>query len=379
MRSKYLLPLLGVLAAAPTCVQAQNSAKPGEVGPDVPAFTVRPGYRVTVASENLGGNIVALRDANRDGVYETRTNFTEGKRRTHGMHFYKGWLWFTQSGAVHRAQDTNNDGVADKVETVLTDLPEGGGHWQRPILVTDDGFYTGLGDPQNASDGTETDRQKIWKYSLDGKNRTLLASGIRNTEKLRFRPGTTEVWGADHGSDNYGKYLGETKDNQPVTNITPPCEFNHYVQDGFYGHPFIMGNGLPREEFAKRPDILELVAKTTLPAWQLGAHWAPNGWTFLTKNTVAAAGDALIACHGSWNSRVMVDGRSVEKKVGYRVERVMFDSVTGRPIGAMPLVQTLSAEGRNIGRPVDVVEAPDGTVLWSDDQNNRVYRISPIR
>jgi glucose/arabinose dehydrogenase len=371
---------------------AQNTtSKPGQTGPEVPAFVVRPGFRVTVATEGLGearflefddkgtlyvaqpnrGNVLALRDNNRDGVYETRTTFVEGKKGAHGMHFYKGWLWFTQSGSVHRAQDTNNDGVADKVEAIVEGLPEGG-HWWRSILVMDDGFYTSIGDSGNISDESEKnpDRQKIWKYSLDGKTRTLFASGLRNTEKLRFRPGTTEVWGADHGSDNYGKYLGETNGNQPVTNLIPPCEFNFYQQDKFYGHPFIMGNGMPREEYSKRPDILELAAKNTLPAWQLGAHWAPNGWAFTTKNTIGSAGDAFIACHGSWNST---------QKVGYRVEQILFDNVTGKPYGARALVSTLGTDGKQLGRPVDVVEAPDGTLLWSDDQNNRVYRVSPVK
>jgi glucose/arabinose dehydrogenase len=397
MQSKYFLPLLAALAAAPACLHAQpttpaqNTLKPGETGPDVPAFQVRPGYRVTVASEKLGetrflevddkgtlyvsqpngGTILALKDHNRDGVYETRTKFIEDKKTVHGMHFYKGWLWFTQSGAVHRAQDTNNDGVADKTETIVGDgLPSGGGHWWRSIVVTDDGFYTSIGDAGNISDQSDTERQKLWKFSLDGKNRTLVASGLRNTEKLRLRPGTAEVWGADHGSDNYGKYLGENGANQPVTDVTPPCEFNHYVQDGFYGHPFVMGNKIPREEYSKRPDILELVTKTIVPAWPLGAHWAPNGWTFLTKNGVASPGDALIACHGSWNS---------SKKVGYRVERIMFDRVTGRPFGALPLVSTLDGNGNNLGRPCDVVEAPDGSVLWSDTQNQRVFRLTQIR
>ncbi|MBW3637607.1 MAG: hypothetical protein KY445_14270, partial [Armatimonadetes bacterium] len=198
----------------------------------------------------------------------------------------------------------------------------------------------------------------------------LHAEGVRNTEKLGFRPGTTEVWGADHGSDNFGKYLGEGRGNQPLTDKTPPCEFNHYEAGKFYGHPFVVGNGMPRPEYTKREDILQLIAKTELPAWQLGAHWAPNGWTFAEKNGLGMKGDAFIANHGSWNSSA---------KVGYRVERILMDPVTGRAMGAHALVSTLGADGAVLARPVDCVEAPDGTLLFSDDMGKRIYRIELLK
>ena len=121
---------------APLPDLATGAVKTGTVGPNVPAFTVREGYRVTLASDDLkqlrflefdssgkvlfaaqpdrdGGKILALRDKNNDGMFETQTDFVTGKKSAHGMHFHNGWLWFTQSGAVHRARDTNGDDKAD--------------------------------------------------------------------------------------------------------------------------------------------------------------------------------------------------------------------------------------------------------------------------
>ncbi len=376
--------------AAVQKVEQVPNIKKGSVGEGVPNFTVRAGYRVTLASPDLGearfmewddkgtlfvsqpnrGKIIALTDKNKDGVYDAPTDFITDKNSAHGMHWHNGWLWFTQSGAIYRARDTNGDGKADEVVTVIPDgeLPKGG-HWWRSILVTDNGFFTSIGDGGNASDQTDTDRQKIWFYSLDGKTKKLWASGIRNTEKLRFRPGTTELYGSDHGSDDFGKTYGE-KDaaNKPITDRIPPEEFNYYQEGHFYGHPFIIALGIPRPEFADRPDILELAAKTTAPAWNMGPHWAVNGWTFTTKNTLGNAGDAYMASHGSWNSSV---------KSGYRIEHIMFDDMTGKPMGAQLMVSTLTPDGRNnLARPVDCLEAPDGTLLFSDDQTNRVYRLS---
>ena len=280
------------------------------------------------------------------------------------MNYRDGWLWFTQSQAVWKGRDTNGDGVADEEIQVVGGLEGQGGHWWRSILVTDDGFFTSVGDSGNITDPGDSDRQKIWKYSLDGTTRKLWSSGIRNTEKLRFRPGTTELYGCDHGSDWYGKLLGDTNGDQPITNRVPDDEFNHYVEGGFYGHPFIVSNGLPRLEFKDRPDIIELAAKTILPAWPVGPHWATNGWTFTTTDDVVAKGDALIACHGSWNSSV---------KQGYCIERVMFDAQTGQPMGAQTIVSMLDGK-KDLARPVDCAEENDGSILFTVD-GGKIYRL----
>jgi glucose/arabinose dehydrogenase len=360
---------------------------------EVPPFDVRPGYTVTLAADKLEesrfiefgaagelylsqpgpGKILTLLDKDGDGSFETRAEFLTDKPTVHGLHFYDGWLWWTQSGAVGRSRDTTGDGVADETEIIVADLVSGGGHWWRSILVTPEGFYTSIGDSGNINDETATDRQKIWKYTRDGKERTLFASGLRNTEKLRLRPGTTEVWGADHGSDWYGRPWGDKQGRQPITDSIPPEEFNHYVQDGFYGHPFVVGNKLPRIEFANRDDIIELAEKTVPPAWAGGAHWANNGFTFLSKDAFPDhAGDAIIAYHGSWNSR---------RRVGYCVQRILFDDVTGLPYGSLTLVSCLGGRDKQqvLARPCDVAEAPDGSILFTDSQGKRIFRISPSK
>ena len=84
------------------------------------------------------------------------------------------------------------------------------------FLVADDAVYITVSDPSNMTKELESDRKKIYRYNLDGTNRKEFCSGIRNTEKLQFRPGTTEIWGCDHGSDNFGATYGERiGSNQP--------------------------------------------------------------------------------------------------------------------------------------------------------------------
>ncbi len=378
---------------------------PARIGPGVPAFSVRPGYRVTLAAEGIDnarflefgadgalfvsrpdkGEIMALRDANGDGVYspDERTTFVSGHRSVHGLCWRDGWLWFAPSTGIHRAKDTDADGRAETVEEVVPTgrLPGGTGHWWRSLLVGPDRFYTSVGDSGNITDERRTERQKVYSFSLSGSGKDAFCSGIRNTEKLRFRPvvgadGTVtisdEIWGVDHGSDWFGKEYAE-KDSQPITNIWPPDEFNRYEVGKFYGHPFVTARGIPRLEHRYVEGMLDLAERNTPPEYEFGAHWAANGWTFLTKESLGEghAGDAMVALHGSWNSSV---------RVGYGVHRVLFDRVTGRPFGGLRIVNTVSADGKTIlARPVDCAEAPDGSVLFSCDMTGKIYRIAQER
>jgi len=375
----------------PTFAQETSSTK-GITGPGVPNFEVRPGLRVDLALANFKGprfleiddksHVYVSRPNSADittfklsttGSLEKLNTFLDHKKTVHGMFWADGWLYYTQSGSVSKARDTNGDGKADEDIAIIPEgqLPSGGGHWWRSICVTTDSLYTSIGDEGNDTDLTATDREKIWQYDKDGKNKRLFVSGIRNTEKLRQRPGTGEIWGCDHGTDWYGRELGDRDGFQPITDLNPPDELNLYQQGNFYGHPFITGYKLPRPEFYKKPDIIDLAAKTVPPEWGFHAHWAIDGFTFLTKNGIAddSKGDLLAASHGSWNSI---------NRVGYCIQRVMFDKYTGRPYGSQTLVKCLDDQHNDLARPVDCLELPDGSVLFSSDASNAIYRISRI-
>jgi glucose/arabinose dehydrogenase len=389
-------------------------------GPD--GLRIRTGYRVNIAVPQVPGarflevdpagtlyisrlrlgDIIACRDEDGDGVYERQTTFVADKPKVHGMCFRpdaagdgagsagrvaaggatvgggsRGWLWFATDGAVYKARDTDGDLVADEVIEVIPNgtLPVGGQHLWRCLLVTGDSIYTAIGDGGNISDQTATDRQKIWRYALDGSNKRLFASGIRNTEKLLMRPGTGELWGFDHGSDNFGMPLGEQAPAlQPITDLNPPDELNLYVEGGFYGHPFLVGDRIPRYEYKDRPDLHDWAQRTIAPEWKVPAHWATNGFCFIDPQRNRGPfglpadheGDILVACHGSWNSSTTV---------GYCVARVLFDD--GKPYGMLKIVDALGADrGRIAARPVDCVQAYDGSILFSSDQPaGRVYRL----
>lgn len=371
-----------------------SHAAAGTVGAGVPPFHVRPGYRVTLATKGLRnarflcfgphgtlfvsepatGQIVALRNPDAHGYFQSRDTFVSGYRTVQGMVYRKGWLWFTVSGGIYRAKDDGKPGKATQIVKVLEGLPHGGGHWWRSLCIRHGHFYTSIGDSSNFSDQIKTDRCKIWEYNLDGTGRSLFCSGLRNTEKLLFRPGTDQLWGCDEGSDQIGVPLGETWQLHAITNHNPPDEFNHYVRGGFYGQPYITGNDMPRYEYVKQyfktghPNLPKWAAKCTVPAWDFGAHWSTVSFCFLRGNYFPGqAGNAIICCHGSWDSIPLV---------GYRLQMVLFDKWTGKPYGSKLIVSTMHSDHKSfMARPVDCAQAPDGSLVFSSDSNGCVYRL----
>lgn len=94
---------------------------------------------------------------------------------------------------------------------------------------------------------------------------------------------------------------------------------------------------------------------------------APLGLRFYTGTQFPAAyrDNLFIAEHGSWNR---------SQKIGYRIKRVELNGD-----GSLKR-QSVFAEGwlqgqQAWGRPADVLVAPDGSLLVSDDQAGAIYRI----
>ena len=319
-------------------------------------------------NDRTDGCIYALRDPDENGVFQTVTTFVKNKRSVQGMCMHDGWLYFSQAleGSVSRVKE---DGSGD-VEVVLPpkSLPTDGGHPYEGILVTDKEIYVTASDPQNFTEQIDTDRKKIYVFDLDGSNKRVFCTGIRNTEKLRSARARPKS-----GASIMARTILENSTAKPPARISrsrdlnPPEEFNHYVQDAFYGHPFIMGNGVPRPEFEKRPDIIQLADKTTEPDWLVHVHWAVLGYAFITSDYFAGQkGDCWFCSHGSWNS---------VHPVGAVVQRLMFDDVTGKPFGSQTIVDCYDGN-RRWARPVDAAGGRDGTVIFSSDEPPSLYRIS---
>lgn len=313
-----------------------------------------PGEEV-FASLSGAGRIVRLPDADHDGVADEVVTVAEGLNRPHGLAFRGDTLYVAET---HRVVRMDAPGKAPVV--VVPDLPSGGGHYTRTLLIHQGHLYVSVGSSCNICDERDPRRAAVVRYRLDGTGERLFATGLRNAVGLAAHPESGEVWATNNDRDNLGDDL-------------PPDRVNILREGGFYGWPQCYLPGRANPEYGDYGGCDRVIG----PAVSLPAHVAPLGLAFYTGRMFPDdfRGDLFVALHGSWN-------RSVP--VGYEVVRV--DVVDGRPAGAVQVFargwltggrRPLSyGVGEAWGRPVDVLVAPDGALLISDDTGGRIFRVT---
>ena len=304
------------------------------------------------------GQIMILdRDADLDGVADASRELLGGLNWPHGMDFYQDWLYIAETDAIGRirynASTRQTNGNYDRI---ITGLPKGGNHWSRSLRFGPDGMmYVSIGSSCNVCEEKDPRRAAILRFTPDGKHSEIFASGLRNTVGFDWHPSTHELYGVDNGRD----FLGDD---------FPPCELNRIVQGKFYGWPYVNGRQIPDPDYGDLKQ--EKLTNSIGPVHEFGAHTAPLSIVFIqnVKLRSIIQGDALVALHGSWNSSV---------KTGYKILALQFDPEKG--ISEKDLITGFEQNGDVIGRPVDIAEAPDGSIYISDDFTGSVYRLSHSR
>lgn len=331
----------------------------------------RPEGKITVIRVSKGGD-------------KTTVTFAEGLKDVYGIAFYPPgpnpkWVYAGMEGKVVRFAYNSGDMKASGApETVVSDLAVGGSHWTRDVAFSPDGklMYVAVGSSGNvaADMGPRPDiakwekeravgaawdkedwRATVLTYTPDGKNKQIYASGIRNCSGITVQPGTGTVFCATNERDVLG-------DN------TPPDYVTSVKKGGFYGWPwyYIGSNEDTRVGGGTRPD---LKGKAIVPDVLIQPHSAPLGVAFNTGNMFPAEwkGDAFVALHGSWN-------RSLQ--TGYKIVRL--PAKGGKLTGEyQDLVLGFKAGEENVwGRPVGVTFAADGAMLFTDDGNGVLYRVT---
>ena len=303
------------------------------------------------------GQIVTLLDADKDGVADGTTIFADNLPGVQGIAFRDGAVYAATQGQIIRLEDTNKDGVADKRDVLADDLPTGSGHATRTIAFGPDGkLYVSVGSSCNVCKESNEKRAAILRYSADGKFEKVYALGLRNAVGILFHPLTQELWATNNGRDNLGD------------DIPPETIYN--VKEGTnYGWPYCYGARILDKSQDPPAGFCE---KTGVPAVEMQAHSAPLGLAFYTGSVFPAEfkGDLFVAFHGSWN-------RSVP--TGYKVVRVRFKDNQPDSAAGKVLVEDF-ATGWNVsgdvwGRPVDPTQAPDGSLLLTDDKAGAIYSI----
>lgn len=299
--------------------------------------------------------VYALEDSDRDGRAETRYTVASGLNHPNGVAYHNGDLYVAEIGRilVFRGIDTSyrNNPAYD---VIYDRLPKDTHHGWRYIRIGPDSkLYIGIGAPCNVC-SVEDPFAAIARLNLDGTGFEVVQRGIRNTVGFDWNPSDGSLWFTDNGRDQMG-------------DDTPPDELNRSTgTPGYFGFPFCHGNGITDPQFNKG----ENCAIHTSPKAVLGPHVAALGFRFYRGSQFPDEykSKVIIAEHGSWN-------RSVP--IGYRLMTV---DIQGEKAENYKEFVTGWLEGEEAkGRPVDVLELKDGSILVSDDLQGAVYRITYAR
>jgi glucose/arabinose dehydrogenase len=361
----YISAVFGLLA----CVYAL----PAIAATDEIPFRVPDGFKVEVLVDGVanaramslgedGTLFVSTRRAGK--VYAVRNVFSgdpeiltiaEKMSFPNGVAVRNGDLYIAEPKKILRYRNIADHLDAPEPPEIIDDeLPYKGKlhSWRYIAFGPDDRLYVSIGAPGNIVN--EPELALIMSMSPDGGSREIHARGVRNSVGFDWHPETGEMWFTDNGRDQLGDDL-------------PPCELNHAPEPGLdFGYPYCHGADVVDPEFGD----LGRCEDSVPPVQALAPHAAPLGMVFYTGDMFPAEyrNQIFIAEHGSWN-RSKAAG-----KTGYRVTMVRLKG--DRAVSYEPFMEGFLDGDKVLGRPVDILLAPDGAMLVSDDHRGVIYRIT---
>jgi glucose/arabinose dehydrogenase len=304
--------------------------------------------------------ITLLRDADGDGVAESREVFLEGLNQPFGMAlvgdtFYVG----NTDGLVAFPYRLGASRITASGRKVAEFKP--GGHWTRSLLRSPDGrkLYVGVGSSSNIAENgmaAEEGRAAIHEFDLASGQIRIFAGGLRNAVGMAWEPQTGTLWTVVNERDGLG-------------DETPPDYLTSVRDGGFYGWPYCYWGQTVDDRVPQDPAA---VAQAITPDYALGGHTASLGLCWLPEDTLPGFPDGMaIGQHGSWNR---------SKLSGYKIVFVPF--ANGRPAGPPRDILTgfLAPDERvSYGRPVGVTIGADRSLLVADDVGNVIWRVTAER
>jgi glucose/arabinose dehydrogenase len=312
----------------------------------------------------------AVTDRTRGGVADEVKEFapTLPKNIPNGPCFSKdGFLYVVEQNRVveyaaaeffYESPDVVPNAIVPQGE-LIPKAEESYNHTARPCRIgPDNKLYIQLGQPYNVPPKEKLDlyhktgMMGIIRMDRDGKNREVYATGLRNAVGMDFNPKDKTLWSNDNQVDGMG-------------DLQPPGEMNRIAKAGLdFGFPWYGGGHTRTNEYKSDTPPAGVV----FPEVEQDAHAADLGLMFYTGTMFPAKyrGAIFSTQHGSWNRTVPVGARVM----------VTFLKEDGHVAGkSVPFAEGWNDNGYYLGRPVDVAELHDGSILVSDDLVGALYRI----
>ncbi|MBP26576.1 SMP-30/gluconolactonase/LRE family protein [Methylophaga sp.] len=309
----------------------------------------------TVFVGTRGQKAYAVVDRNKDRKADEVVTILDDLKVGNGVAMYQGNLYIAEQNRIARYAAPGFDlslPFKEMREVIYEDLPDKAHHGWRYIDFGPDGkLYVTVGAPCNICD-VKGQEATIIRMNPDGSDVEIYAEGIRNSVGMDFQPDTGTLYFTDNNTDMMGDDI-------------PPGELNAAPEKGMhFGFPYYAGGKERHEDWADKTPPKDV----TYPVVEFQAHAAALGMKFYTGNMFPEdfKGDVIIAQHGSWNRT---------EPVGYQLMRVTFDE-NNEVSGHETFIDGWLKDGEAWGRPTDVLQLPDGSVLVSDDFNGVIYRVS---
>lgn len=318
------------------------------------SLAISPSGTVFVGNRN-GGKVYAVKDNNGDGKADVKYELASGLRMPNGVAFKDGDLYIADISTIYRFRNIESKlSNPGQPEVVYDEYPSDRHHGWKFIAFGPDGkLYVPVGAPCNICESKDEVYASITRINPDGTGREVYAHGIRNTVGFDWHPGTGELWFTDNGRDMLGDDI-------------PPCELNKVsVQGQHFGYPYCHGGRYRDPEFGIERTCDEFVN----PELNFIAHTAPLGMRFYSGNMFPSSyrNQILVAQHGSWN-------RST--KSGYKVLLVTVEN--NKAVKDEVFIEGWLNDATQAvwGRPVDILQLEDGSILISDDHAGLIYRVT---
>jgi len=311
------------------------------------------------------GKVYALVDRNGDHKADRVVVIASGLTMPNGVAMRNGALYVATPSRILRYDDIERHLDSPPKSVVVRDSlpnPDTGHLWKFIAFGPDDHLYMSVGSPCNVCVSPPM-VATILRMKPDGSNLEMFAEGVRNTVGFDWHPVTHELWFTDNGRDMLG-------DDVPNDELDVA-----WKQGLHFGFPYCHQGDVSDPQFGAQ----RACSTTEPPVQKLGAHVAAIGMTFYTGDMFPASykNSVIIAQHGSWNRskpsgyRVMVahtDGRRVTSY------ETLLDGFLPGSRDSLPGGWEAGRIAR--GRPADVLQLPDGSILISDDTGNRILRVT---
>jgi len=298
----------------------------------------------------LVGNVYAI--INKDGKRSVKV-IASGLHRPNGVAFKNGTLYIAELSQVSKIEKIeDNLDNPPKPTVIYKDLPKDEAHgWKFIAIGPDNKLYVPVGQPGNNVLHDDAHGQ-IRRINLDGSGAEVIARGVRNTVGFDWNPENKQLYFTDNGRD----WMSED---------VPEDELNRVTKVGeHFGAPYCLQGNIVDPEFGWGKSCSDYTAPVAL----LGPHSASLGMRFYTGNMFPKAykNQIILARHGSWNRSKKVGGDLLMVKV----------NKDGTVKSTEPFMTGFLEDNKYIGRPVDVMQMKDGSLLVSDDWNGAVYRVT---